>query len=284
MHPEHNGYKGADKMSDFRGTGFRRQIQAIVIIVTLVSSFSSIGSESVFAREPLQEMNDRAIQLYEDGRYAEASELGERVLKEAEETFGPDDPKIAAFLNNLAVMYYAQGRYADAIARYERAISITEQTLGADHPRVKALQEGLNLCRKRLTEQTTPEEEAEIDEGEDTSDVAESAIKASPSREKTATSLTKYGEEIKASLSSPPQTSKKLFTVQVGAFSSLANAKAVQERLEKNGYEATITTAVSSGKTLHKVHVGAFDARNKARTLSEEIRTLTGLDTLVTPK
>lgn len=272
-------------MTDFRCKQFGLQTRTISFFLILVCFFFFVHRDSVLAEnETLQEMNDRAIQLYEDGRYAEASELGERVLKEAEEVLGPDDPKIAAFLNNLAVMYYAQGRYADAIARYERAIAITEQSLGANHPRVKALQEGLNLCRKRLTEQTMPKEEAEIDDGEEAADVTENAITAPPSREKTVTSLTKYGEKVKASISGLPRTTQKLFTVQVGAFASLANAKTVQERLEKNGYEATITTVESSGKMLHKVHVGSFDTRTKARALSEEIRTLTGLETLVTPK
>jgi tetratricopeptide (TPR) repeat protein len=47
-----------------------------------------------------------------------------RALSIAEQTFGPDHPRVGITLNNLANVYQAEGRYAEAEALYERAKSL----------------------------------------------------------------------------------------------------------------------------------------------------------------
>ena len=108
----------------------------------------TLGTAAFAQNEPLQELNDNSVSLYQQGKYNEAAELAERALKGSEDTLGPYNPQTATFLNNLAVIYYAQGKYAEAEALYERALGITEQSVGSDHPRVKSLLEGLEKCRR----------------------------------------------------------------------------------------------------------------------------------------
>jgi cell division septation protein DedD len=248
-----------------------------MIFVTL-----TLGTAAFAQNESLQELNDNSVSLYQQGKYNEAAELSERALKGADETLGPYNPQTAIFLNNLAVIYYAQGKFAEAAALYERALGITEQSFGSDHPRVKALLEGLEKCRQKRAEQEIPEDSDESGEIAELPDSHDSSPRAEPEKEQT---LTDVGRAIKESISSSGKISHKLYTVQVGAYRNLLSAKALQDRLDKNGYDVSITTVTAeNGDTLHKVQVGEFSERKRAEALSREIRTLMGLDTYITTK
>jgi cell division septation protein DedD len=241
-----------------------------------------LGAASFAQNEPLQELNDNSVRLYEQGKYNEAAELAERALKGAEETLGPYNPQTTIFLNNLAVIYYAQAKYAEAAALYERALGITEQSLGPGHPRVKSLLEGLEKCRQKLPIQEDIEESDESGEIAELPVSPDSSPRAEPKQEQT---LTDVGRAIKESISSAGKIPHKLYTVQVGAFRNLLSAKAIQDRLDKNGYDVSITTVTAeNGDTLHKVQVAEFSERKRAEALSREITTLMGLDVFVTTK
>src|SRR5215468_3342090 len=69
---------------------------------------------------------------YQQGRYAEAGELFEAALKEAE-GFGLQDQRLATSLNSLAVLYHVQGKYAEAEPLYQRALRMREKALGPHH-------------------------------------------------------------------------------------------------------------------------------------------------------
>jgi len=238
-----------------------------------------LGTAAFAQNESLQELNDNSVRLYEQGKYNEAAELAERALKGAEKTLGPYNPQTAIFLNNLAVIYFAQEKYTEAEALYERALGITEQSFGSDHPRVKSLLDGLQKCRQKLSEQEIPENS---DESGEIAEPPDSSLPAEPEQEET---LTDVGRAVKESISSSGNISQKLYTVQVGAFRNLLNAKALQDRLDKNGYNVSITTVTAeNGDTLHKVQAGEFSERKRAEALSREITTLMGLDVFVTTK
>ena len=64
-------------------------------------------------------------------------------LKEAEESFGPEDARVATSLNNLAEMYRAQVRHAEAEPLWKRALEIRKKALGPDHPDVSTLMNNL---------------------------------------------------------------------------------------------------------------------------------------------
>jgi tetratricopeptide (TPR) repeat protein len=81
----------------------------------------------------LMEANNRAAELYAQGRYKEAIPFARNVVKLSEEEFGPDHPTTATLLNNLAGLYLAQAMYAEAEPLYLRSLAIREKTLGPYH-------------------------------------------------------------------------------------------------------------------------------------------------------
>ncbi|MEM8806568.1 MAG: tetratricopeptide repeat protein, partial [Cyanobacteria bacterium P01_G01_bin.38] len=118
----------------------------------LVSTLTPLSSPTSAASQPapprlaqqsdeaaLQEaaqLNEQAIELYQQGNYAEAEPLLQRALQIREQSLGDSHPDVAASLNNLAVLYYSQGNYAEAEPLYQRALQIREQSLGDSHPNV----------------------------------------------------------------------------------------------------------------------------------------------------
>jgi tetratricopeptide (TPR) repeat protein len=72
-----------------------------------------------------------------------------------------------------------------------------------------------------------------------------------------------------------------LFTLQVGAFSTLENAEELQSRFRKEGYVSNIFTMVRDGKKLHRVWVGEFQTQDEARRFSTEIKRKFNLDAIV---
>jgi cell division septation protein DedD len=76
-----------------------------------------------------------------------------------------------------------------------------------------------------------------------------------------------------------------LYTVQVGAFTNVADADALKKKLEKKGYRTSM--ALSESKKaggLYKVWVGKFSTRKNAEALSMKIKKTEGLQAFVTVK
>jgi cell division septation protein DedD len=251
---------------------FLRTIIALSFLLIFNSAVSADG-------ETLKVLNDTVVSLYEQGKYDEAAELSERALKIAEETMGADNHQIAPFLNNLAVIYYAQGKYAEAAALYERSKKITEPSFGADHPRVKSLLESIAKCRQKMSEEEIAEENDLLDEAEEPADLP------LPAETEQVKAPEDTDEAANESVQRPTDIGKKIYTVQVGAFKNLLNAKGLQEKLDNNGYDVSLTTVTSeNGETVHKVQVGEFTEMEKAKLRAQEIRTLMGLNTYITTK
>ena len=109
---------------------------AISVALLVVEPSSHLDAASAQNLEQALRLNQKAIQLYNQGRYAEAEPLYKRSLAIREKALGPDHPDVAQSLNNLAVLYVDQGRYADAEPLYKRSLAIREKALGPDHPDV----------------------------------------------------------------------------------------------------------------------------------------------------
>ena len=86
-----------------------RKIASIVcpVLLALVLAVPVAAQE-----ERLKELNAQVVQLYQQGKYAEAIPIAQEQLRVAEATFGAQHPNVALSLNNLAVLYREQGRYA----------------------------------------------------------------------------------------------------------------------------------------------------------------------------
>jgi tetratricopeptide (TPR) repeat protein len=82
------------------------------------------------------EVNAQALQLYKQGKYAEATPVAQEGLRVAEATFGEAHVTVAASAYLLANLYYEQRRYAEAEPLYKRSLAIYEKVDGPDHPTV----------------------------------------------------------------------------------------------------------------------------------------------------
>jgi CHAT domain-containing protein len=83
-----------------------------------------------------QKLNQQSVQLYQQGKYAEAIPLAEKALAIREKVLGKEHPDVAQSLNNLAVLYKSQGNYSKAEPLLVRALAIREKVLGKEHPDV----------------------------------------------------------------------------------------------------------------------------------------------------
>jgi CHAT domain-containing protein/tetratricopeptide (TPR) repeat protein len=72
-------------------------------------------------------LSDQSIELFEQGKYAEAIPLVQRALALREKALGPKHPDVAEMLSDLGLMYKLSGDYARAELLYQRALAIYEQ-------------------------------------------------------------------------------------------------------------------------------------------------------------
>jgi CHAT domain-containing protein len=96
-------------------------------------------SFSVFEKGELAEvkqLNQRVIELYNQGKYEEAIPLAKQVLAISEKLQGKDHLDIVISLNNLAELYSNQGKYAETEPFFQRSLAIRERVLGENHPDV----------------------------------------------------------------------------------------------------------------------------------------------------
>ena len=109
-----------------------------LVVQVLVGLLAGAGLVTVRAQEPddLTALSTEVIQLYNQGKHAEAIGIAERALDLAERLYGADHLDVGQSLNNLAFLYDALGRYAEAEPLYQRALAIAERALGPDHPKV----------------------------------------------------------------------------------------------------------------------------------------------------
>lgn len=82
----------------------------------------------------IEKLKEQLNKLYSQGRYSEAAEIGEHLLRMVEKAKGPDHPETAISLNKLALSYLGNKDYARAEPLFQRALKIREKVLGADHP------------------------------------------------------------------------------------------------------------------------------------------------------
>jgi len=107
------------------------------VIVAMVLCICGCG---VAVSEPLDK---QVMQLFGEGKYAEAEPLAKQAIEQSIKKNGPDHPDTAASLSNLAVLYRTQGKYDLAEPLYKHSLLILEKTLGPDHPRTIKVSEDL---------------------------------------------------------------------------------------------------------------------------------------------
>ena len=105
----------------------------ILLLMAAILLFSG-GLISCTLRSPYDEVNDKIIVLFQQGKYSEAEKLAIEALTMAKEKFGEDHQKAATSLDTLAMIYKTQGKFREAEPLYKQALAIREKILGPDHP------------------------------------------------------------------------------------------------------------------------------------------------------
>jgi tetratricopeptide (TPR) repeat protein len=108
-------------------------------IITAAIVLLLAGTTPVHAQGAATErhtLNQDVEELYQQGRYVQATILAKRALEDAQAKEGPDHLEVARSLNNLALLYATQGEYAKAEPLYKRALAIREKALGPEPPSV----------------------------------------------------------------------------------------------------------------------------------------------------
>jgi hypothetical protein len=82
--------------------------------------------------------------------------------------------------------------------------------------------------------------------------------------------------------SAQPQITAQGYTIQVGAFTSSSSARALQERLQRNGFDAYIAESSKTGKALFRVRVGRFLDKSSASQEVQRLRRNGFTDTWIT--
>jgi tetratricopeptide (TPR) repeat protein/CHAT domain-containing protein len=117
----------------------------------LLKGASAIEAKAPGAADNVSEpdqLNRRANELYQAGRYAEAEQLYQRALEIAEKARGPEHPDTASALHNLGMAFEGQGRYARAELIFKRALAISEKVAAPDQT-ATALQDLANLFSRQ---------------------------------------------------------------------------------------------------------------------------------------
>lgn len=120
--------------------------------------------------------------------------------------------------------------------------------------------EQAKITETKIKEEITPEEKASS---------AEPAAIATPKKE----------PETNVAKQSETGTGKKVYTIQVGAFSNEKNALNLAKEIKNKGYH----TYVVKGKTLYKVQVEEFKTYQEAQNITSKLKTL-GYPTFITTK
>ena len=80
-------------------------------------------------------VRDNLVGAYDSvGRFAEAIDAWEELLRDCQRVLGPDHPDTLSTRNNLVGAYYSVGRFAEAIDAWEELLRDCQLVLGADHP------------------------------------------------------------------------------------------------------------------------------------------------------
>ncbi len=86
-----------------------------------------------------EKLNQRAWELFQQGKYTEAIPLAEKALAIREKVLGLEHLDVATSLNNLAELYPVQGDYSKAEPLYVRSLAIREKALGGEHLDVRVV-------------------------------------------------------------------------------------------------------------------------------------------------
>jgi tetratricopeptide (TPR) repeat protein/CHAT domain-containing protein len=105
---------------------------------------------AAWAQETPAALHRKALELLDQGRYAEALQVAEQALRRSEEVSGPESSSTAAVLYTLARAHSALEQHARALVLLERALRILEKTRGPESYEVAMVLGRLGQARRGL--------------------------------------------------------------------------------------------------------------------------------------
>ena len=94
-------------MRHFSGARPTLILAALILVVVVLAGLGAPAARAQGGND-LAALNAQVVQLYQAGKYAEATEIAKRSLALAEKQSGPDHPSVGTSLNNLAALYESQ--------------------------------------------------------------------------------------------------------------------------------------------------------------------------------
>ena len=92
---------------------------------------AQFGNGSVIAQSPelaeADRLEQQVIWLFQQGQYAEAIPLTERIVAIRKRVQGPQHPQVAGAIDSLASLYYSLGRYDQAEPLYVQVLELRKQ-------------------------------------------------------------------------------------------------------------------------------------------------------------
>ena len=110
----------------------KRFLVILILVVAHLAGTSGWAEEN--SLQKAIELNQEATRLGQQGRYAEAIPLAERILVIREKVLGPEHAGTAMALNNLALLYVNMGTFDKAESLFRRSLTIIEKVMGPEHP------------------------------------------------------------------------------------------------------------------------------------------------------
>ena len=106
----------------------------LAVLLALAVSIAGPNPARAQSADELDALNTQVNQLYQAGKFSEATPIAQQALALAERLNGPDHPTVVVTLGNLAVLHLLQGRYAEAEPLYKRSVGIVEKAVGTEDP------------------------------------------------------------------------------------------------------------------------------------------------------
>ncbi|HEX9824928.1 MAG TPA: tetratricopeptide repeat protein [Actinomycetota bacterium] len=102
------------------------------------------------ARDEISALNRQVADLYRQGSYAEALELGAQVVERSRRALREGHPDFATSLNNLAEVHRALGSYAEAEPLYRQSLEIRRACFPGGHEDVAISLHNFGMLKKAL--------------------------------------------------------------------------------------------------------------------------------------
>jgi CHAT domain-containing protein/tetratricopeptide (TPR) repeat protein len=123
----------------------RSMSRGVALVVLALAALAGGRAGLAQTAEEIADLNRRAIELYQAGKYAEALPIAERAAALGRQLPDPKPAAVGGAFNELARLYEKEGRGAEAEDLYKRAVAIYEAARGPDDAWVAVVLHNLGL-------------------------------------------------------------------------------------------------------------------------------------------